>query len=509
MRVAAIDVGSNALRCMVVEGRPGTARMIPVEDRRAAVRLGADAFGPRHRIRKLTMERAAEAMRAFHRDLHMLRVDSVRAVATAAVRECRNRTQFLTYLTRKSGISLEVISGAEEARLISLAVRQRVPTLREGRHAILDVGGGSAEVILVEDGEVSRVESFKLGTVRLLGEIGLGVAGARFLRMARVLARGIHQPVKDLVGTEGVRSFSATGGNIETLARLVGRRLGKETRIHQVSRGRLERLVEEMALMKPVDRMEKWGLKADRADVIVPAGVIYSSVARAVGARSLVVPHVGLRDAVALDLLLNARVTDARRRLGRARISSAVGIGRKFRFNEGHARRTAKWALVIFDRMSRVAKLDEEDRPLLEMAALLHDIGLAVSPIGHHKHSAYLIRQSEIAGVTPEEQEMVALIARYHRRSHPKKEHEEFARLSPSYRKRVTRLAAILRLADALDRDRIRPLRDVEAKLVKGRLKLVLHGQGDRLLEIWAAGRKSDLFEMAFDRDVRVSTAAP
>ncbi len=507
MRVGAVDVGSNALRAVVLEGKEGRARARVVEDRREPVRLGAEVFGGDGTITPRTSAEAAHAMRSFARTFRRLEADRVRCVATSAVREARNRRAFLALLRRESGLEVEVVTGAEEARLVTRAVRARFPALDEGRHAILDVGGGSAEVILVVDGEVAGAESFDVGAVRLLELAGEGHSGARFLSLARGVVDGHRGRIQALLGRAPLRSFSATGGNVEAVAAILGRRIARRPPVHEVRRSDLETLVAEMAALTPRQRMDLWGFKADRADVIVPAGLVYARFAAAAGAAAILVPHVGLRDAVALDLLLGAGRSDARERLERERMASALALGRRFRFDEEHALRTASHALRIFDRVARETGLDRADRDVLEMASVLHDVGIAVSPIGHHKHSAYLIRESELAGIPREEQEIVAQVARYHRRGLPRQGHREYAALPARDRRRVALLAGILRVADALDRDRTSPLPGVEVRLRGGRALLLLEGPGDRLLEAWAVDRKKDLLERELGRAVEVRRA--
>lgn len=507
MRVGAVDVGSNALRAVVLEGKEGRARSRVVEDRREPVRLGAEVFGGEGAVSPRTAAEAADAMRSFARLFRRLEVDRTRCVATAAVREARNRRALLSLLHRESGLEVEVVTGAEEARLVTRAVRARFPALDEGRHAILDVGGGSAELVLVVDGAVAGAESFDVGAVRLLELAGKGRPASRFLSLARGVVDGHRGRIQSLLGRAPLRTFNATGGNVEAIAGILGRRIVRRPPVHEVRRVDLETLLAEMASLSPRERMVLWGFKADRADVVLPAGIVYDRFAAAAGAATVHVPHVGLRDAVALDLLLGAGHGDAGARLERERVASALALGRRFRFDEEHALRTAAHALRLFDRLAGKAGLDRADRDVLEMAAVLHDVGVAVSPIGHHKHSAYLIRQSELAGITREEQEVVAQVARYHRRGLPRQSHREYSGLPARDRRRVAVLAGILRIADALDRDRTSPLPGFEVRLRGGRLDLIVPGPGDRLLETWAVDRKKDLLERLIGRRVEVRRA--
>jgi exopolyphosphatase/guanosine-5'-triphosphate,3'-diphosphate pyrophosphatase len=501
MRVGAVDIGSNALRAVVVEGKAGKARYEVVEDRREAVRLGTEVFGGSGYVSRAVATAAAGAMRSFARDFRRLGVDRVRVVATSALREARNRRSLLKLLSRESGLAVEVITGAEEARLVSLAVRSRIPALAEGRHVVMDVGGGSAEAIVVEDGEVAGAASFDVGAVRLIQQVG-EPHGPAFLRVASRFLENHRASIREALGPGPFGVFAATGGNIETVAGLIGRKRGGRPPIHAVDREDLEDLVAAMADLTPPQRMRRWSLRADRADVVLPACLVYLAFARLAGARRILVPHVGLRESVALDLLLAGKERPARERLGRERVASAAALGRKYHYDEGHARQVARLALRIFDRVGAAEGLDREDRDLLEIASLLHDIGVVVSPIRHHRHSAYLIRESELAGLSPEGQEIVAQVARYHRRGMPRASHAEHAALSARDRRRVCLLAGILRLADALDRDRSRPLEDLDVRRRGGVIAIRLLGSGDRLLEVWAGERKKDLLERSLGREV-------
>jgi exopolyphosphatase/guanosine-5'-triphosphate,3'-diphosphate pyrophosphatase len=293
-----------------------------------------------------------------------------------------------------------------------------------------------------------------------------------------------------------------TGGNIEELGDLRGPLCGKRGNA-EVQSKEVERIVDKLTRLTLAERIGELGLRPDRADVIVPAAIMVREVLKHAGLKKMLIPRVGLKNGILWEL---AAQTKGRAPAGERRKARmyAVEVGRRFNFDEAHAEAVARWALKLFDDLSHVHRLPVELAGVFEISALLHDIGHVVNVNGHHKHSCYLIQSSPLLGLTDRERRLAACIARYHRKSFPKLEHPEFAVLSPEDRGIVTKLAAIIRLADACDCGHSRAVRSVRTK-VRGRsLELCLRGDGDLLLERWALSRKADLFEHAYGMNVSV-----
>jgi exopolyphosphatase/guanosine-5'-triphosphate,3'-diphosphate pyrophosphatase len=267
--------------------------------------------------------------------------------------------------------------------------------------------------------------------------------------------------------------------------------------------------VERLASLTYRERIDQLNLREDRADVILPAAIVYERLAALAGTESIVVPGVGLKEGILLDLvddLVAHRTYEERQR--REVEEGALEVGRRYRFDEPHARQVTRLALHLFDEMRELHGLGEEERRILLAAGLLHDIGQYVSYRQHHKHSRYLILHSQPRGLTPWETELVALVARYHRRARPKESHEEFADLAGGDRPRVEKLAGLLRLADVLDPDHEQRVEDVEVEHEEGRVVLRLTGEGDPLPDKDAFRRKRKLFQRIFDTRVRVRAEA-
>lgn len=468
--VAAIDIGSNAVRLIVAAIQDGTRTIIKTE--REPVRLGADVF-THGTLGTEAFDRLIKALAGFKQTMQRLGVQRYRAVGTSALREARNRADILEVLAQKTGIEVEAIDGEEEARLIFMAVAN-VVELGERRTALIDIGGGSTEVAVSRGGEVLSLNSFKLGTVRALGRLKLG--DGNFVRRLRelVLAQ------KSALPEEPVELCIGTGGNVEAYGDLRRRLLGREGG-HLIARSELSEMLGQLQKLTYEQRIEELGLRPDRADVIIPAGVLLETLMELLGASELVIPRVGLKDGLLEDLL----TPNPRRREEQA-LRSAYQLGRHCTFDEVHAEKVMELALGLFDETRRLHGLDDKARFYLQVAALLHDVGKFVNPSGHHKHSHYLIRNSRLLGLTPAQRNLIACVARYHRKAAPSSSHLPFRDLSPREKPLVQKLSALLRLAEALDAEHRGQIRSVKARKSKGALVLKLEGPGDLLLERWA-----------------------
>jgi exopolyphosphatase / guanosine-5'-triphosphate,3'-diphosphate pyrophosphatase len=500
LRLAAIDIGSNAIRLLAAEFRD-PVRHTRLDSARAPVRLGHDAFRI-GQLSELAMDRAIEALSGFRRQMDVLGVSRYRAVATSAVRESSNGQQFVERVLAETGIRIEPISGADEAALVWLAIRHRID-MGSREWILIDVGGGSVEISLATAEEVAWSESHSIGTVRLLEEMsGLDDCAPESIRRLLEDQSAMLRTASEL-GDGRVEGVIATGGNAEALADLAGERSADGG--HQVlSVEQLETMIERFAKLDVAARMSEFGLREDRADVILPAAIFYHSVAARVGASKILVPGVGVRDGVLLDLLED--LVEPVRHLKRLELqitSSALALGRHYRFDENHAKHVARLAIRLFDQLQDLHQLDDLDRRILLAAALLHDIGQFVAYRRHHKHSEYLIANADLATFSPSEIRLVALTARYHRRAEPKEGHEGLVGLTAGEKSRLRMLASILRIADALDRDHAQHVTDVTAVVARDRLLLSIYGEGDLMEEQWALQKKASLFADVFDLEPR------
>lgn len=501
VRVGCVDAGSNAIRFLIAEfSDPVT--FTPLFSRRVPVRLGHQVFLT-GRLAGEAMDQAVEAFVSFRETLNDFELAAFRAVATSAVRESKNGLELVGRILDSASIHLEMISGSEEARLVHLAVGSRLD-LTGGQWILTDLGGGSVEVSLVDDMGMLWTESHTMGSVRLLEELsGIHDDPGGFGALLRDYVSQLRIPSPAQYWAPA--GFVATGGNIEALAKLAGAG-PDENGVASLPVKDLASGIELLSRLSYRERITKLKLREDRADVILPAATVYHHLATLAEADEVLVPGIGVKEGILLDLVddLISHVSYQVRQ-EQMLTKAAISLGRRFMFDESHGLQVARLALSLFDQLQDVHGLGASDRRLLLAAAILHDIGGFISRKSHHKHSLYLLSRSELPGLSPNEMNMVANIARYHRKSLPKEKHRDFMSLGEKDRRRTTYLGAILRVADALDRTHLQHVRGVEAAEDGDEIILRLEGEGDFLLERWAFARKKNLFEKAFNRNLSVS----
>lgn len=500
LRVGVLDMGSNAIRIVVAEFIAPFTWTALLSDR-VPLRLADRTFATGE-LPDDAIEAAVAVMERFGDVLTEYDVVHHRAVATSAVRESRNRRTLVNRVRKRTGLRLEVISGAEEARLVYWAARNRLP-VGEDPWLMADLGGGSLEIAIVDRESMHMVESLDIGSVRLMEEFESEPDGEDRVRtLLDEYVAGIRfGSLEDGFEVDG---YMATGGNIDDLARLSGAS-PDEQGVSVLPLKDLRKTIAALDELSVEERIEELQLRENRADVILPAALVYARLAERFGVKQIHVPNVGLKEGVMIDLVegLTAHGGYTERHAHDVR-AGAVALGRRFHFEEAHGIQVARLAESLFDDLAELHELSADDREILIAAGILHDIGQRISYKRHHKHSYYLISQSELPGLDLDEVELVANVSRYHRRADPSTKHLHFEALDEEDRERVTRLAAILRLADALDREHMQKVQSVAARPKKKRVTLTLEGEGDFELETWALERKKSLFETTFEREVIV-----
>ena len=501
--IAAIDVGSNAIRMIV--GRLYTdGTLETLESLRLPVRLGQDAFTT-GRFSEQTMQNAVGAFLRFRTVAQMFEASQVRAVATSAMRETENRDLLVQRIAQETGITIEIISGEEEARLVHMAVKQAVD-LHEKTALLIDIGGGSVEVLLSDGENILSTESFKMGTVRLLRKLeGRGERQEALNQLLREYAASARRYIDWEIGNDRVDVCVGSGGNIEEMGRLC-KRLLRRRRSDRIQAGDLDRLIERLGGMSVEERIQKVGLNPDRADVILPAMIVLQMVVREARVREVLVPGVGLKDGVLLDMAPQAMGPSLPRRV--QVLASAERMGRKFGYDAEHAILTARLAASLYQQTAGLHGLPADAGVLLEAAAMLHDIGHYVNTIGHEQHGYYLIHHHPLIGLTPDEQEVVANLVRYHRKQGPAAADENLQDISPGDFMLLKRLSPLLRLADALDVSHVARVREVVIERVRsGEWRLKLVGEGEMMLEKWSLAKRKTLFEEVFGVSLEVETS--
>lgn len=499
LRAAAVDIGSNGIRFIVADAA-GPDGFEIIHKERAAVRLGHHTFTEGH-LDPAMADAAIEALKGFRKKADELGVHRIRAVATSAVREADDCKWFTRRARKKAGIRIDVIDGAEEARLVHRALRDRLPW--SGKPwMFMDLGGGSLEIALVTRESIQWSESRHIGSVRLL-ERHADVEGAG-------LVDAIHKDVDGfqlLHSPEGldIAGLAATGGNINELARMDGAlpRKGDPAVLPLATLESLRRGLESLTVEQ---RMEAHGFRADRADVIVPAALVYERVACLAGADVIHVPGWGVREGVILDLMDLHFGHRGDEDADELRVEdSALALGRTLRFDEDHGQHVALLALSIFDQTTALHGLGKRHRRILHAAAMLHDVGRSIGEAGHHKHSQYIIEHADIAGLRPKDIQLAATVARYHRGALPMDHHHLYRMFGERRREKVRQLAGILRIADGLDCDRVQVVYNVTVESNDETIRVTVDGRGPLDHECTAAHEKRALLEAAFDRQIRIA----
>jgi exopolyphosphatase/guanosine-5'-triphosphate,3'-diphosphate pyrophosphatase len=509
MRLAAIDIGSNSIKLIVVEAAGSDSFAVLARDKEV-VRLGRDTLRQGF-LDRAAIERAAETIKRFRSMAEARRAERVLAIATASVREAANAAEFIAEVERRSGVRVEILSGIEEARLIGVAASFGCVLVAGAPLINVDIGGGSTEVSLMRDGVPRELVSVKLGAVALTERfVSNDPPKPKELRALRETIRAaMERPARELKG-ERWRHATGTSGTIIALGELFRlralREAGREASGAQPAGAglvlpQLARLNERLAAMSLAERRSVAGLSAQRAEIIVAGGQVLEGVMRALGINYLRTCDYALREGVVIDYLrkVEAEKSPPVPDISDPRLRGVHAVGHRFGYEDAHARQVARLAEKLFDALADEYTLTRQQRTLLAAAALLHDAGYHIAHDGHHKHALYLIKHSELTGFSEAEREVIANVARYHRGATPKDRHADFAALNPQDRQTVSRLAGILRIADAFDRGHDSSVEDLSLSYSGHVVHVQLLAAHDCEREIFAADQKRDLFEQAFE----------
>ncbi len=486
---AAIDVGSNAMRLgLAAYDSDGTPQLI--QRYREPVRLGKDVFATGY-LTPEVMDDAVEAFKSFRAVMEQHDVTHCRATATSAMRDAKNGHELRARILAETGIDLQLISGEEEARLVHYSISRRVD-LSNKYSVLIDMGGGSVEVTLCQSGEVVSSQSLNIGTVRLLNMLG---EEGDFHTLLSEYLDSTRKKIREQIGKRNVKICVATGGNAAAIGELKGRLLGVEG-VDSIHLKELALLIEKISVMTFEERVRDLGLRPDRADVILPAAMVFYEIMKVSGAKVMRMPDAGLLDGIVLDMLDSENRTNAMQR--RNLLALARTLGKRYGVNARYSKVVARLSLSLFDQLATLHSMGWRERLLLEMASLVHEIGMYVHVGGHQRHAAYIITVSPLLGLSDMEKSMLAQVVRFQRKNSPDDGHADFLALNEKSQKKVWMLSALLRLGIALNKERRQRLDYLVADCSDKKVVLHLEGSGDLLLERWAALKVSDYFHHAF-----------
>ena len=507
MRIAAIDIGTNSVHMLVVRVREDLSFEV-IDREKAMVRLGAGGLDGKA-LTADAMAAALQALSRFRRLAESRQVDVLLAAATSATREARNGGEFLARIERDIGIRARVIPGAEEARLIHLAAVYGVD-VGGGRSVVIDIGGGSVEITLGTATGILLARSFKVGVIRLTERFvrsdPLSPRDER--RMTRHILEEVDRHCEQITmaGFDRVIGTSGTILSLGALATTMARGVAPgELRNLRVPAKQIRRVRKTVSKLDLEQRLALPGLDPRRADLTVAGAVLLDTLLRRVGAEELTLCDLALREGLVLDYIRRNRrkiarvdaIPDVRRR-------STIELAERCNYQAEHAHHVTRLSLALFDQTRSVHGLTDREREWLEYAALMHDIGAHISFVRHHRHSYYLIKNGDLRGFQPEEIEVIALVARYHRRGTPKQSHDEYAQLPAPLRRTVRMLASILRVAESLDRSHGQVITALDVNDRGEDLLVNISTSADAELEVWAAGKHLRPFERLVRKAVRL-----
>ena len=516
LRIAAIDIGTNSLHMVIVEVTDNLSFRTLSSDK-DLTQLGASAL-VHHHLTRSAMAHTLEVLTRYKQIAENLDCDVVLAYATSAVRESANGGDFILLVKEQLGLTIQVISAQEEAHLIYLAVRQAIDLSHHekgsGPSLIVDIGGGSCELIVGTNTRPLLLESFKLGASRLTQQfVHSDPVSKRDLEHLEKHIRKTLKPTIETIRTLQVQRVIGTSGTMENLAAMCVLQHGEEAVRHrlltQMTREEFQEVCRKLSRLPVHERRRLPGLDPGRAEQIVAGAILINHLFDKLDIRQIDVCDRALREGMIIDYMqthwpkvkLSVQIRDPRRR-------SVFELGRRCNFDEKHGLHVARLSLELFDALIPLHKLTAKERELLEYAAILHDIGWHIGHSSHHKHSLYLVKNGDLEGFSPNELDVLANAARYHRKSMPKKSHPDYVALDPRSRDLVWKLSSILRIADGLDRGHYANVTSLKTISRRESVSIHVTTSADPQLELWAARLKADMFQKTFDRPCKF-TAKP
>ena len=503
--VAAIDVGSSGIRMEIAEVQPEDS-LHTLESLSRAVALGKDTF-THGNLREETIQTVCQALADYSRVMKDYNVTRYRAVATSAIREAGNADTFIDRAFLRSGIEIDVIDGSEENRLTYMAIHDAARgkiDLQNSNTLVIEVGGGSTDISFLESGKPLHFGTFALGAVRLRQSL-VGVKGEWKQRL-KLLDRQIKNTIDTIANTipfDRAQTLITLGGDIRFAARQIDGSAEKNgDNFWVIERKSFQKFTTEISKFDTEEIVRRYNLNYPQAEVLVPALLAYRSMIERTPVERVHVMSASIRAGILLDMAQRAGLESFDEQI----LASARGLATKYHSNENHVEQVRKLSLSLFDQLQTEHRLGRKERLLLEVAALLHDVGTFISDRSHHKHAQYIISSSEIFGLSRHDMNLISNIARYHRKSPPTRSHLAYISLDRESRMIVSKLAAMLRVADALDQDYSRKIQNVKivADEEKGSYVFEVEADGDLAMERVSLQSKSDLFREIFGKSVEL-----
>lgn len=508
IRVCVIDLGTNSFHAVIVDAFPNRSFQV-IDKIKERVHLGEHGLA-QHLLTEDAVQRAIAALKRIRLLADGWKAQEYLAYATSAIREASNGGDFVQYVREEIGIDIRPISGSLEAQLIYQGVRRAVempvPAL------IVDIGGGSTELIVGDANDAAFACSIKLGASRMTEHfVTTDPISEEELEKLRTHYRTALENVYEATAEHACRELIGSSGTMENLADVCRHRNGDTGRsifLQAYAAEDVRAVTQEVIASTREERSKIDGIEEKRLDQIVAGAVLADVLLNDLDVERVRISPNALREGMVVHFIEeNYERLERLAPLGDVRRRQVYELAARFDWDEPHARHVTRLALDLFDACAEIHELGDHERELLEFASLLHDIGYIINRRKHHKHSRYLIRKADWHGFQPEEIAIMAMVARYHRRALPKKSHKVYSDLSKGNKRTVRRLSAFLRLAEGLDRSQFQNVADMKAHVDAEQLKITIRTREDPQMELWGARRASDLFQREFKREVLVSAA--
>ena len=505
--VAVLEIGSTGIRLLVAEiQKNGEWRAVDRAGRPVA--LGRDVFTSGELSRESLLECLA-VLQNFRELLAGWGIagDDVHVIATSALRVARNRDVFIDRVRQETGFRLSIVDGLEENRLMYLAVRfalkQDLPLLWRANTMIIEIGGGSTEIMLLRRGQMVAAHSIKLGTIiidqRARAGMGPGMFHERFMSESIRNTTGQLNAEMDLAH---VKTFVVAGSDARLAAVQAGTELNENCQV--IERKNFIAFAEKIRNYSIEECVQKLHISYSEAEGFIPGILVLKLFLEQTGAAQVLVPLVTIREGYLIDLALGID-SDLQEEFFSQIIASAVNLGRKFHYDEAHSRYVAGLCMVLFDALVKEHGMNRRQRMMLEVAAILHDIGMFIKGSGHNRHGQYIVANSEMFGLHRDELDIIANVIRYHRGDPPSEADIEYITLQREDRMQVLKMASMLRLADALDRGHSQQIQGISVERRSETVELHSQGAHDLSLELMGLEEKSGLFQDVFGLKVILS----
>lgn len=506
--IAAIDIGTNSFHLVITSvNTKGILHAFTKE--KEMVRLGSGS-GDMKILQPDAIERGINTLKYFS-ELAQSKNAEIIAVATSAVREAENKDEFIKLAKETTGIDIQVISGLEEGRLIYVGVIHALPLLNK-KILVIDIGGGSTETIVGDHGEIIYQHSAKLGAIRLTKKFNLDTdPSKKNINSCREYIHGEWSPIINRLKNCKPDAVVGTSGTILSLAimAMYSEKNGLPEILNGivVTREKVQEVINKIIKSKSVEeRLKINNIDQTRADIILGGALIFEYIINSLKIDKFYISSYALREGVVFNAIEKFNKSNTYQHLNRLRFESIMSVAKQFNVDLNHAQHVMKTSLRLFDDLQELHKFGPEEREMLQAAAILHDSGYHISHDMHHKHSYYIIKNCMLPGFTNDEKELIANIARYHRKSHPKKKHENFKVLSAQKQKIVQVLASFLRIGEGIDRRQLQYVADISGELNGKIYTLTITPSDDNQdldIEIWGANRRKFLLEESLKINIK------